>query len=152
MFERFARSARTAVEDARFEASRRGDRRIGTDHLLIALLRDETLAQLIGVDATAARQAADQLDRTALAAIGLAVGEFESNGGAVLNSRVPLMTVSAKTVIKLALSKAVAEKARIISSRHLMLALLDRSEPDPAASLLAALPIDPVAIRGRLAA
>lgn len=62
------------------------------------------------------------------------------------------MTVSAKTVIKLALSKAVAEKARIISSRHLMLALLDRSEPDPAASLLAALPIDPVAIRGRLAA
>ena len=38
MFERFARAARTAVEDARYEAERRGDRRIGSDHLLLALL------------------------------------------------------------------------------------------------------------------
>ena len=64
MFERFARAARIAVEDARYEAERRGDRRIGSDHLLLALLQDDELAQLVGVDAAAAHDAADQLDRT----------------------------------------------------------------------------------------
>ena len=49
MFERFGGAARTAVEDARYEAERRGDRRIGSDHLLLALLRDDELAQLVGV-------------------------------------------------------------------------------------------------------
>jgi hypothetical protein len=78
MFERFARAARTAVEDARYEAERRGDRRIGSDHLLLALLQDDELAQLVGVDAAAAHDAADQLDRTALAAIGLTLGEFSA--------------------------------------------------------------------------
>ena len=68
MFERFARAARTAVEDARYEAERRGDRRIGSDHLLLALLQDDEIARLVGADAGAAHDAADQLDRTALAA------------------------------------------------------------------------------------
>ena len=54
MFERFSRSARAAVEDAVYEAGRRGDRRIGTEHLLLALLADDELAKIVGVDASAA--------------------------------------------------------------------------------------------------
>jgi ATP-dependent Clp protease ATP-binding subunit ClpA len=152
MFERFAGAARTAVEDARYEAGRRGDRRIGSDHLLLALLQDDELARLVGVDAAAAHAAADQLDRTALAAIGLTLGEFQPTGRAVLGRRVPLMTTGGKAVIQQALAKAAAEKARTITSRHLLLALLDRREPDPAAILLAALRIDQPALRARLAA
>jgi ATP-dependent Clp protease ATP-binding subunit ClpA len=152
MFERFAHAARTAVEDARFEAGRRGDRRIGSEHLLLALLQDDDLAQLVGVDAVAAHDAADQLDRTALAAIGLTLGEFQPTSRVALGRHASLMTSGAKAVIQQSLANAAAEKARTITSRHMLLALLDRPEPDPAATLLAALPIDQPALRSRLAA
>ena len=101
---------------------------------------------------TAAHDAADKLDRTALAAIGLTLGEFQPTGRTALGRHVPLMTTGGKTVIQQALAKAAAEKARTITSRHLLLALLDRHEPDPAATLLAALSIDQPALRARLAA
>ncbi|GAA1989164.1 Clp protease N-terminal domain-containing protein [Microbacterium pumilum] len=149
MFERFAREARSAVEGARREAGRRGDRRIGTEHLLLALLHDRAVAQTVGVDATAAEKAADQLDRDALAAIGLTIGEFEPTGSAGAR-RVPRMTSGAKSVLQGALVTATAEKARAITSRHLLLALLDRHEPDPAAALLDALHVDPSLLRSRL--
>lgn len=51
MFEKFPQSARIAVEDARFEAARRGDRKIGTEHLLLALLQDAEKARLVGAGA-----------------------------------------------------------------------------------------------------
>ncbi|WP_448808571.1 Clp protease N-terminal domain-containing protein [Agromyces bauzanensis] len=152
MFERFARSARAAVEDARYEAQRRGDRRVGTEHLLFALLQDDALAEIVGVDAAAAQRAADQLDRAALAAIGLNLGDVQPIGSATLGRHVPLMTSGAKTVLRQTLANASAEKARAITSRHLMLALLDRREPDPAAVLFAALRVDQAVLRERLAA
>jgi ATP-dependent Clp protease ATP-binding subunit ClpA len=151
MFERFAGPARAVVEDAGHEAARRGDRRIGTDHLLVALLRDEGLARIVGADPAAAREAADQLDRDALAAIGLTVHEFQPAGQAALGRRMPL-TSGAKSVIQGALANTVAEKARAISSRHLLLALLDRHEPDPAATLLTALAVDQPTVRKHLTA
>jgi hypothetical protein len=40
------------------------------------------------------------------------------------------------------LEHAVAEKARSIGPKHLMLALLDREQPDPAATLLTSLGIN----------
>jgi hypothetical protein len=46
----------------------------------------------------------------------------------------------------------VAEKARSLTPRHMMLALLERDAPDPAAQLLAALAVDAVAARDRLQA
>ena len=152
MFERLARTARTAVEDARFEAARRGDRRIGTDHLLLALLHDDALAQIVGVDVAAAHDAADQLDRTALAAIGLTLGEFRPSGSAAFGTPVSRMTSGAKTVLQKSLANAAAEKAREITARHMLLAVLDSREPDAAATLLAALPVDRSAVRERLAA
>ncbi|HEY5221665.1 MAG TPA: Clp protease N-terminal domain-containing protein [Microbacteriaceae bacterium] len=150
MFERFARPARIAIDDARYEAGRRGDRRIGTEHLLIALLRDDELAGIVGVDAETAHDTADQLDRSALAAIGLEADPAPT-AHAALGTRVPL-TAGVKAVLHQTILTATAEKARTITTRHMMLALLDRREPDPAAALLAALPIDPQATRERLSA
>ncbi len=53
------------------EARRRGDRRTGTDHILLALLEDPSVEAVLGVSLQQARQALDSLDREALAALGL---------------------------------------------------------------------------------
>lgn len=149
MFERFAQSARTAVEDARYEAGLRGDRRIGTDHLLLAVLHDEALAQIVGADVAAGRAVADQLDSAALAAVGLNLGGFQPTGRAALGKHVRL-TSGAKAVIQQSLARAAAEKARRITSRHVLLAILERHEPDPATTLLTTLSVDQTAVRERL--
>lgn len=151
MFERFARGARAAVEDALYEATRRGDRRVGTEHLLISLLEDEGNATALGVDAEAARAAADRLDHAALAAVGVELGDFVPGGRAATKKRLPF-TAGAKQVMGLTLGHATAEKARAITPRHMMLAVLDRAEPDPAAAVLAELGLDVATARARLAA
>ena len=56
------------------EARRRGDRRTGTDHILLALLEDPSVEAVLGVSLQQARQALDSLDREALAALGLGSG------------------------------------------------------------------------------
>ena len=150
MFERFAQAARVAVDDARYEAVRRGDRRIGTDHLLISLLEDESNAHALGVDADAAREAADQLDRTALAAVGVDVGPLSTRDRPPVGRHMPF-TAGAKSFMGDTLTQAAAEKARSITPRHMMLAILERRDPDPAAALLQALGVDVPASRGRLA-
>jgi hypothetical protein len=152
MFERFARTARTAVDGARREAERRGDRRIGTDHLLVALLQDAVVAQVAGVDALIARQTADQLDLEALAAIGITLACWQPDPGAPPGRHVRFMTAGAKAVIRHALAVAAVEQARAITPRHMLLSLLEQHEPDPAATLLAALSVDLSALRLRLAA
>jgi ATP-dependent Clp protease ATP-binding subunit ClpA len=149
MFEKFTQGARAAVEDARYETGRRGDRRIGTEHLLLALLQDEALAQIVGVDIAAAQEAANQLDRAALASIGLTLGDFKPSRSTPLRRFVPL-TSGAKTVIQQTVTYAAAEKSRVITTRHIMLAILDRHEPDPAATLLTALLVDRPKLRERL--
>ncbi|MGV8858195.1 Clp protease N-terminal domain-containing protein [Rhodoglobus sp.] len=149
MFEKFAQSARTSVEDARSEAALRGDRRIGTDHLLLALLREKDLAQAVGVDAETAADAADRLDRSALLSIGVELGTFQPAAEAASSQRIP-MTAGAKTVLRHTLAFAAAEKARTITSRHMLLALLDREEPDSAAALFSALSVDRQAVRDNL--
>jgi Clp amino terminal domain, pathogenicity island component len=57
------------------EARLRGDRRVGTEHLLLGLLRhpETAAAQAIGVDLFAARRALATLDAEALALIGIDV-------------------------------------------------------------------------------
>jgi ATP-dependent Clp protease ATP-binding subunit ClpA len=163
MFERFAKTTRAAVENARVEAERRGDRRIGSDHLLIGLLLDDETARLVGVTAAAAREAVDRLDRDALTAIGFDVGGAETAGRAASGAasaadrrmpgkRVTAISTGAKGVIERSLANAAAGKARAVTSEHMLLALLDRRQPDPAATLLAALPIDVPALRERLTA
>ncbi|QIM15488.1 Clp protease [Leucobacter insecticola] len=151
MFERFAGEARAVVEDALTEAERRGAVRIASDHLLLALLRNEEIAAAAGTDAAAVQMAADQLDRDALAAIGVSVSEVQLPPSTVKGKRATRMTSGAKEVLKGTLGYAAAEKSPTIAPRHMLLALLDRKEPDPAAVLLAALPVDRGELRERLA-
>lgn len=151
MFERFTASARAVIEDARYESRRRGDRRIGTEHLLLALQHDPATSRAVGSDIDAAREAADALDRDPLAAIGLELGQFTPTGHDNSSKRVPL-AAGAETVLQQALARAAAENARNITTRHILLALLDRHEPDPVATLLTTLQIDPRVVRERLTA
>src|SRR5262252_8938493 len=56
------------------EARRRGDRRTGTDHVLLALWEDPSIEVVLGVSLQQARQALDSLDQEALGALGLESG------------------------------------------------------------------------------
>jgi hypothetical protein len=56
------------------EARRRGDRRTGTDHVLLALFEDPSIEAVLGVRLQQARQALESLDHEALAALGLGAG------------------------------------------------------------------------------
>ena len=56
------------------EARRRGDRRAGTDHLLLALLEDPSVEVVLGVSLQQARQALESLDQEALGALGMGSG------------------------------------------------------------------------------
>src|SRR5215472_9868809 len=56
------------------EARHRGDRRTGTDHVLLALLEDPSVEVVLGVSLQQARQALASLDQEALGALGLGPG------------------------------------------------------------------------------
>ena len=56
------------------EARRRGDRRTGTDHVLLALLEYPSIEVVLGVSLQQARQALESLDQEALRALGLGSG------------------------------------------------------------------------------
>ena len=144
------RSVLTAAAD---EARRRGDRRLGTDHLLLGILHDPTSgpARALGVDLESARAAEDALDRAALAAIGIdagGLGPVEDSGAG--SRRLPPLTSGARTVFKRAIDQARPRKSGRIETRHFLLALLGCERPDPAAELLHELGIDPAVVRDRL--
>jgi hypothetical protein len=135
--------------DARDEAIRRGDRVIGTEHLVLALLTDPAspAAQALGCDLDAARRALDALDEQALAAIGLRPGITAGPVAARPPARLRL-TPAAKAVFT---GPRDGRKARGPGLETVLGALLDLPRPDPAAELLAALGVDARAARERFA-
>ncbi len=149
MFERFARSTRTAVSYGVEEAERRGDRRVGTDHLLIGVLRDADSAALVGISVDEARASADALDRKALVAIGIDIGDFRPTVAPRKGIRTQF-TSGARSTLERTLVHTTAEKARRIAPKHLLLALLEREQPDAAATLLSELKVDTAELRRRL--
>jgi hypothetical protein len=56
------------------EARRRGDRRTGTDHVLLGLFEDPSIEVVLGVTLQQARQALESLDQEALGALGMLSG------------------------------------------------------------------------------
>ena len=56
------------------EARRRGDRRAGTDHLLLGLLQEPEIEAVLGVSLPEARDRLGRIDREALDALGIAQG------------------------------------------------------------------------------
>lgn len=142
------------LELARQEAELRGDRRIGTDHLLLALMHDRAAppARALGVTLAEGRAALESLDRDALASIGvyfdtpLKPPPVRGRRRLPFNSAVRAAVVAAKTEAER------ERRGRRIAPRHLLLALLAARHPDPAADLLSALGLSAPAVRERLAA
>ena len=143
---------RTLLASAAEEAQRRGDRRIGTDHLLLGLLQasGSLASQVLGVDLESARAASDALDRAALSAIGLDPARLSPPPQSMAARRRPPLTSGARAVFVRSVLAARAAKARRIEARFLLLALLERERPDPAAELLRAMGVDPAEARARL--
>jgi len=135
------------------EARRRGDRRLGTDHLLLGLLHDEEslAARALGLSLADARAASDALDRAALAAAGIQVKTLGEGSPAPFGRRLPPLTTGARAVFKRAIDEARPSRSGRIDSTHFLLALLSLQHPDPAAELLGALRVDPAAVRRGLA-
>ncbi|MFJ3957679.1 Clp protease N-terminal domain-containing protein [Arthrobacter sp. NPDC090010] len=135
MFERFARQSREAVVFALEEAGRRGDRKVGTEHLLFGTLHDPEAAQLAGVGPSDVRRVEEELDREALSAVGVEVDEFGPLAPAAGAARLPF-TPGAKAVLRRALGHAAGEKSRTIDARHLLAALRECEKDEAAAVVL----------------
>ena len=128
------------------EARRRGDRRTGTDHVLLALLADPSIEVVLGVSLPQAREALESLDREALGALGL--------GSATDAPPLPMRAVPKKPTIRDIMrkdrlrmtpaAKKVLEEASKPNRRRLQITaqqvlaqILALQPPDPAAVLLA---------------
>ena len=148
---RLSRTTALAVQGAAEEAALRGDPRIGTEHLLLGLLRDPGAgpAGILGVDLMTARAALHSLDVQALQAFGVDAEGF-GPVAVVRRKRHRAFTSRAKA----ALQRTVADAARTGSRRaepvHLLAALLAGTRPDPALDVLDRLGIDADAVRARL--
>jgi Clp amino terminal domain, pathogenicity island component len=141
------------------EARRRGDRRSGTDHVLLALFEDPSTEAVLGVSLQQARQALESLDREALAALGLGPGidapelpmhAVPKKPGLrdIMKKDRLRMTPAAKKVLEEA-SKP--NRRRLQVTAHQVLAqILTLQPPDPAAVLLGALGVNTREVRRRL--
>ncbi len=141
------------------EARRRGDRRTGTDHLLIALLEDPSIEVVLGVSLQQARQAQESLDREALGALGLGSG---ADAPALPMRAVPKkprlrdvaqkdrrrLTPAAKKVLQDAV-KPNRRKTQV-TAQQVLAQILALQPPDPAAVLLGALGVNTSEVRRRL--
>ncbi|MEV0382106.1 Clp protease N-terminal domain-containing protein [Nonomuraea sp. NPDC050643] len=138
---------KAAFEEARL----RGDRRMGTEHLLLGLLHHDASARALGVDVAAARTALDELDRAALRILGLEVGDVPKTPRK--HPKVPdtALTSSARAVLNQAIKATTMKTRDAEAPRHLTLGLLAQERPDPVAQLVDQLSIDRAAVRARMA-
>ncbi|TMR07863.1 hypothetical protein ETD86_50235 [Nonomuraea turkmeniaca] len=137
---------------AAFEEARlRGDRRLGTEHLLLGLLHHQDVARSLGVDLEGARVALDDLDKAALRMLGLEVGDVPKTPRK--HPRVPstALTSSARAAINHAIKATTGRTRAAEAPRQLALTLLAQRRPDPVAQLIDQLMIDRAAVRSRFA-
>ena len=141
------------------EARRRGDRRTGTDHILLALFEDPSIELLLGVNLQQARQALESLDRQALGALGLGSGtdapELPMRAVPkkprlrdVVQKDRPRPTPAAKKVLQDAV-KPNRRKSQV-TAQQVLAQILTLEPPDPAAALLGALGVNKSEVRGQL--
>jgi Clp amino terminal domain, pathogenicity island component len=141
------------------EARRRGDRRTGTDHTLLALLEDPSIELVLGVTLQQARQALESLDHEALGALGLgsateapplpmrSVPKKPRIRDVAQKDR-PRMTPAAKKVLEDAV-KPLRRKYQV-TAEQVLAQILALQPPDPAAVLLGALGVNTSEVRRRL--
>lgn len=173
MFERFSEEARAVVVAAQEEARALGHNYLGTEHLLLALVRDpatpagRVLARL-GLAADPVRDATlrivgpgRRLDAGALAAIGIDLDEVRRRveaafGPGALDSARPgchgrglALTPRSKKALALALEEAAHRRDRLIGGEHLLLGLL-RVRDGVAADILARRGVTRAAVEAEL--
>ena len=142
------------------EARRRGDRRTGTDHVLLALLEDPSIEAVLGVSLQRARQAHESLDHQALGALGL--------GSGIDAPELPMRAVPKKPTLKYlmlqkdrlrmtpAAKKVLEETSKpnrgrlYVTAQQVLAQILTLQPPDPAAVLLGALGVNTSEVRRRL--
>jgi ATP-dependent Clp protease ATP-binding subunit ClpA len=141
------------------EARRRGDRRTGTDHVLLALLEDPSTEVVLGVSLQQARQALESLDQEALGALGMesgsdapplpmrAVPKKPTIRDVIQKDRLR-MTPAAKKVLEGA-SKQNRRRLQV-TAPQVLAQILALQPPDPAAVLLGALGVNTSEVRSRL--
>lgn len=143
------------------EARCRGDRRVGTDHILLALLDDPAIEALLGVTLNQARLSFDTLDQEALEAIGMPPGidaprmpmrDVPARPGfrAVMDKGRLRLTPAAKKVLEEAV-KPLRHKTQV-TGRQVLAQILNLQAPDPAAALMEALGVDRSVVRRRMEA
>lgn len=138
------------------EARRRGDRRTGTEHLLLALLEDPTIEAVLGVSLQQARQALESLDHEALGALGMRSG---TDAPPLPMRAVPKkprirdiaqrdrlrMTPAAKKVLE---DAAKPNRRRLqVTAQQVLAQILTLQPPDPAAALLGACGVNTSEVR-----
>lgn len=147
-----AAAMKMVLTSASAEARRRGDRRLGTDHLLLGLLHETDLpaARALGVSLEAARAASDALDMAALAAVGVGVEALgRPQLAAPARGLLPLSS-GVRVVLKRAIDEAHPRRTGRLDGGHLLMALLSLHRPDPAAELIHALGVAPAVVGDRL--
>jgi ATP-dependent Clp protease ATP-binding subunit ClpA len=141
------------------EARRRGDRRTGTDHLLLALLEDPSIEVVLGVTLQQARQALESLDQEALGALGMRSGTDAPPLPMRAVPKKPRITDIAKKdhfrmtpAAKKVLEEAVRPNRRKlqVTAQQVLAQILTLQPPDPAAALLGALGVNTLEVRRRL--
>ncbi len=142
------------------EARRRGDRRTGTDHILLALFEDPSIEAVLGVNLQQAREALESLDGEALGALGMGSG---ADVPALPMHAVPTkprirdvakrdrlrMTPAAKKVLEEAYKPKGHRKFQVTGS-EVLAQILALQPPDPAAVLLGALGVNTPEVLRRL--
>ena len=141
------------------EARRRGDRRTGTDHLLLALLEDPSVEVVLGVSLQQARQALESLDQEALGALGLGSGtDAPPLPMRAVPKKPTLRDIARKDRLRLTpAAKKVLEDAYkpnrrmlYVTAQQVLAQILTLQPPDPAAVLLGALGVNTPEVRRRL--
>jgi hypothetical protein len=136
------------VVTAAFEEARlRGDRRLGTEHLLLGLLHHPDAPGALGVDLERARAALDELDRAALRMLGLEVGDLPATPRKHRPVPSTALTSSARAAINQAIKATTMKTRAVEASRQLAFTLLAQRPPDPVAQLVDQLGIDRAAAR-----
>jgi hypothetical protein len=141
------------------EARRRGDRRTGTDHLLLALFEDPAIEVVLGVRPQRARQALESLDQQALGALGLGPGldapalpmravPKKPTLRAVIEKDRPRLTPAAKKVLQDAVRPN--RRKTQVTAQQVLAQILTLQPPDPGAVLLGALGVNTPEVRRRL--
>ena len=134
--------------DASAEARRLGDRRVGTEHMALAMLIDpeSPTAKALGVSLQDARKALQTLDFAALSAVGI---DAVDPGPAIPARERIRLTPGARDVVA-GIHKG--KWPRPLTGSHVLIGLLGRHSPDPAADLLDALGVDRAAVHAQLLA